>query len=580
MNILGLYPMGPNTASCLQVDGKIVASAEEERFVREKLATDKIPVRSSKYCLKEGGLTLDEVDAITIGWDNNKYPKGMKKFYSSKMNHPAKDNYSKIYEEISLNQKNPIFFNKRIEMSFRRAGFFGIFPKIFYYNHHQCHAYSIYYPSPYKEAIILVIDGSGEELATSIWVAKNKIIKLKNFLRLPNSLGYFYGAITEYLGFQIFRGEGKLMGLAAYGRPDKKIKKALNKIIWIDGEDYKVNPEYIYFSKRSYSLRFTDKLVKLLGRKPRKPETGFDNWHKNLAWETQNKLEEIVKHLVLNAINKYKIRNICISGGVAMNCKLVGEVANLPEVRHCFVGPDSKDTGCARGSAIVHEKNKKKVWKEAKKFSVYSGPQYNNSLVLDNLREANIKKFKRLSFSKIYEYTAESLKKGKIIGWFQGRMEVGARALGNRSILANPALKGIKNKVNSKVKHREKFRPFAPAILEEKCTDYFEFPNQDILPHHSWMAQAVYSKPGFEKLLSAVVHVDGSVRPQVVSEASNRKFYFLIKSFYKKTGVPVLLNTSFNVRGEPIVCSPFDAIRCFYSTGLDILVMNNFLIEK
>lgn len=217
MKILGLYAMGPNTASCLIVDGEIIAFAEEERFTRVKLATNTIPVRSSKYCLKEGGFDLSDIDVITLGWDNNKYPHPMQEFYQKKMSHKNKDEYSYIYEKISLYEKNPIYFSKRLEIAYRREGFEGKFPKIVYYNHHLSHAYSVFYPSPFDEAVIIVADGSGEEIGTSIWIGKGNKISLQYTYDLPDSIGFFYAALTEYLGFSVFTGEGKVMGLAPYG---------------------------------------------------------------------------------------------------------------------------------------------------------------------------------------------------------------------------------------------------------------------------------------------------------------------------------------------------------------------------
>lgn len=581
MKVLGLYAMGPNTASALLVDGKLIAFAEEERFTRVKLATDTIPVRSSKYCLEEAGLDLSEIDLITLGWDNSKYPNKMRKFYSEHMNHPKKDEYSKIYEEISLNAKDPIYFNKLLETAYRRGGFMGRFPKIAYREHHLCHAYSVFYPSPFDEAIIIVVDGSGEEIATSIWIGKGKSIKLKEQYNLPHSIGYFYAALTEYLGFQVFTGEGKVMGLAPYGKENLLIRKKLNKVITQSNSKYKINPEYIYFDKRSYSLRYTDKLIKLLGRLPRIPESKIDNWYKDVAYETQLKLEEIIKGIVESAIKRYGITNICLSGGVASNCKMNGFVSLLPSVDNCFVMPISNDAGCALGSAYVSSRNVKGIREKARKFTPYLGPSYNDEYIKKCLEEFKIKKYKKLSNKYLFEYCAEKLSNNKIIGWFQGRLEVGARALGNRSILANPSSHLMKDKINREVKHREAFRPFAPAILSEYASEFVNIKKgQKYSPYHEWMLMATFVEEKIKKKIPSVVHQDNSIRPQVVSKKSNPRMYSLLNSFHKKTGLPVLLNTSFNVRGEPIVCKPEEAIRCFYSTGLDLVVIGNYILEK
>lgn len=581
MKILGLHPMGPNTASCLWVDGKVVAFAEEERFTRVKLASDAIPVRSSAYCLKEGGLSLDDIDAITIGWNNPAYPDAMRKFYSESMNHPNKDEYSFLYEDISLNQKNPKFFNKRLEIAYRRSGHQGRFPAIHYYPHHLCHAYSVYYPSPFEEALILIIDGSGEQMATSIWIGRGNDVSMKEMYALPNSLGYFYAALTEYLGFSVFTGEGKVMGLAPYGHPNLEIRKKLDKIIWQEGDGYRVDPEYIYFSKRTFSFRHTDKLVELFGQNPRQPESALTDWHRDLAWETQYKLEQIVEQFVRKAVAKYKIKNVCIAGGVAMNCKMNGHVASLDVVENCYVIPASTDAGCALGSAIVHGRKEPQARAGAQKLSAYTGPSYSREHIKALLDESKIPGYKEMADDELCQYVAGRLKDGAIVGWFQGRMEVGARALGNRSILANPAFPNMKDKINKEVKHREAFRPFAPAILHDQAHKYFAIkPGSSYLPYHAWMLQAAQILPDVKGKIMSVVHVDNSIRPQIVSPETNPMFHKLLSAFYKVSGTPVLLNTSFNVRGEPIVCAPAEALRCHFSTGLDLLVLGNFVIEK
>lgn len=573
MKILGLYAMGPNTASCVVVDGNIVAFAEEERFTRVKLATNTIPVKSSAYCLKEAGLDLSQMDYITLGWDNNKYPDEMKKFYSKYMNHPKKDKYSKIYEEISLNEKNPIYFNKRIEIAYRRQGYRGRFPPILYNNHHLCHAYSVFYPSPFEEAIIIVIDGSGEENATSVWLGKDNKISLKKTYNLPDSIGFFYAALTEYLGFSVFTGEGKVMGLAPYGRENLSIRKKLDKVISLSKDEYTVDPKYIYFDKRSYSLRHTDALVELLGHPPRIAESKLISFYRDVAFETQYKLEQVAGLIVEQAINEYGIRNICLSGGVASNCKMNGYIATLAKVDNCFVMPVSNDAGCALGSALYQSRNVKDIRKKAQKFTPYLGPNYNDEYIKNCLKEFKIKNFRYLSDKDLYSNIASKLAQGQIIGWFQGRMEVGARALGNRSILANPAFADMKDKINREVKHREPFRPFAPAILEEFAKDYVKTKDE-------WMLMATFVDDKIKKQVPAVVHQDNSIRPQVVSTRSNPKFHSLLWAFYRKTAVPMLLNTSFNIRGEPIICKPEEAIRCFYSTGLDAVAIGNYLLEK
>ena len=576
-----MHASGPNTAACLAVDGDVVAFAEEERFIRKKLATDIIPVRACEYCLREASCSLSEVDSINVSWDMNKYPDAMRDFFASAMNHPDKDEYSRNYEEISLRSKSPEFFSKRIEMALRRNGHHGRLPTINYMQHHKCHAVSVFYPSPFEEALIFCIDGSGEEQATTIWRGKGNDVELLHSHNLPNSLGYFYAALTEYLGFSVFTGEGKVMGLAPYGNPDPTIRKKLDDMICIEGEGYRVNPEYIYFASRTYSFRHTDKLIDLLGQMPRKPESEITQWHKNLAWEVQDKLERVVRHLIVQSINKYHIRNICIAGGVAMNCKMNGMVASMEEVDRCFVTPASNDAGGALGAALLPFKEQKNVREKAREFSVYSGPAFGEDEIMDCLKEAKITNYLVFGDDELYSRVGRDLSTGAIVGWFQGRMEVGPRALGNRSILADPSFPDMKDKINAEVKHREGFRPFAPAIMAEHAADFFRIQTKaEYEPYHSWMLQAVLAEPGVEERIPAVVHVDRSIRPQIVSASSNKRFYNLMNAFFNVSGLPVLLNTSFNVRGEPIVMTPEDALRCFFSTGLDVLVIGNIYINK
>jgi carbamoyltransferase len=581
MNVLGLHASGPNTAACILVDGTVRGFVEEERFTRVKLASNAIPTRSAGYCLKEARLKLDDVHAITVGWAMNKYPVQMAKFYAERMSHPAKDDYSRIYEQISLSEKDPVYYGRKLEMAFRRAGHHGRFPDVVYHHHHLSHAYSVYYPSPFEEAIILVIDGSGEEMATSVWLGQGDSITFQYSYDLPHSVGYYYAALTEYLGFSVFTGEGKVMGLAPYGKPDKSLRERLDKVMWIEADSYKVDPEYIYFAPRTHSFRHTDKLTQLLGKPPRLPESELTDWHCNLAWETQHKLEQVVHHLVRTAVKRFGTRNLAIAGGVAMNCKMNGFLSNVDEVDRCFVIPASNDAGAALGSAIIQSRHVIGLRDKLRGLTVYTGPESSEAEVIALLKEFKINGYRRMPDDKLFRHVGRRLTEGAIVGWFQGRMEVGARALGNRSILANPAFPDMKDKINREVKHREAFRPFAPAMLAEHAHEYFDIkPAQAYQPYHEWMLQAAQARPGVKEKIPAVVHVDNSIRPQVVSAKSNFRFYRLLQEFHAASGVPVLLNTSFNVRGEPILCKPDEAIRCFYSTGLDMLVLGNIVLEK
>ena len=581
MNILGLFISGPNPASCLIKDNKLIAFAEEERFNRIKMSTNIVPFKSSQFCLEKGKLSLSDLNFITIGWDHNKYPKVMSKFFKKNMENKKKDSYSRIYETISLNEKSPEFQKKKLQMIFRKNGYNGKFPKIIFQHHHLSHAYSVYYNSPFSKSIIFIIDGSGEELATSVWLGNREKISCIEKNTLPHSFGYFFGAITEFLGFSMFSGEGKVMGLAPYGNSNPDIRKKLKKFFYLENYQVKIDPEYIYFDKRSYNLRFTDKLVKLFNKKPRTPESKISQWHKDLAYESQYILEDYISTIIRKYINETGIRNVCISGGVAMNCKMNGVINDLPEIENCYVYSASYDAGVALGSAIMISDNKKKIKKNISLSSVYQGKSFSNLYIKKMLNKNKISNFTFINKKNLLSNVAQELLNGKIIGWFQGRAEVGARSLGNRSILANPTIKNMKNILNREVKNREFFRPFAPSILIEYSEEYFKLKSssKDYFQYRDMLVAAT-AKKNVKNKIPAVVHVDNTVRPQIVSRSSNQLFYELIKEFYNLSSVPLLLNTSFNVRGEPIINSPEEALRCFYSSGIDILVIENFIVRK
>lgn len=586
MLILGLNATGPNTSACL-VDSQIgiVGFAEEERFTRVKLATDSLPVRAIKYVLDEGGFSLADVDTITIGWDHSKYPERMAAFYDRRMNHAGKDDYSKNLERTKLNDKSVASISKKLEIGLYRGGLLSSqLPAVQYEHHHQSHAASVFLPSPFEKAVVVVVDGSGEELGTSVWRAERgkQFTPIREF-ELPDSLGYFYAAMTEFLGFSVFTGEGKVMGMAPYGKPDQHFRSKLQEfLIPEERGQYRVNPEFVYFGERKNSFRFTSSLGDLLGIPPRIPESEIEQVHYNLAYEVQNALEVSVGVLVKQVVSESGIRNVCVAGGVANNCKMNGYLASLDFVDSCFVIPASADSGVAYGSALLHLSRSEPLAPALREpFSAYQGPSFSTSQVLKVLEEAKIEDYVVLDDETLFQEVAEYLAQGSIVGWFQGRMEVGARALGNRSILANPAYPEMKDRLNREVKRREAFRPFAPSVLAEHADEWFDFSlHGDPLETHRWMIQATPAREEAKLRIPAVVHVDGSVRPQVVHALENERYHRLISEFSMLTGIPVLLNTSLNVRGEPIICRPEEALRCFFSHGLDVLVMENVVLRK
>lgn len=570
MNILGIFMEGPNTGACLLRDGLLVAVGEEERFTRVKRASDQFPSNSIRYCLREAGIRLCDVGHIATAWDHDKYPAQMN---ASMAAIPGRDLdvFADAVEGIIHAQLSPELTRFNIEIGVKQ-----IDPQaeceILFYSHHLCHAASVHYLSGFDESGILVLDGSGEDIASSTWHGRGDDIEPLDHWKLPDSLGWFYAAITEYLGFSAYSGEGKVMGLAAYGQPNRKIAEKLRRFCTPHSERiYRVDPTYVYYGQRTYSRRFTDKLVDLLGP-PRVQESELTDHHTAIAYETQKLLEDIGEALTLDLIEKTGTGNLCISGGVAMNCKMNGVLARLAGVKNVFVNPASYDSGAGIGAALLALKQLGMSPRKNLLSHAYWGPSFSNDEIESILEHCYIPHRRSDNAA---EEAAQMLVDGKIVGWFSGRAEFGARALGARSILANSLLPDIKERVNARVKYREAFRPFAPSLIEEAQADYLvESQNSP------FMILAFDVKNEFKTLFPGVVHVDGTVRPQSVSRKTNPNYWELINAFGQKSGHPVILNTSFNVRGEPIVHTPLEALRCFFSTGMDALVMEQFIVEK
>lgn len=600
MNILGINAFGMNPAACLLQDGKCVAFAEEERFSRVKISEGLFPGRAVKYCLSYANLTLDSIDRIAFGWDCTKYPWSMVRNFASnyfrygrrerKSFHKQKSPATVLSVIEGLTDFHPLRIHSKILEGFRTSGFNGDIPKTEFVPHHLSHAFSTYFCSGFDRAGIITMDGHGEDICTQLSIGENDEVRVVESFPIPHSLGWFYAAITEYLGFIPYRDEGKLMGLAAFGEKRKNNNKWIepfSKILKIGTGVYEVNPVYTLFGGHYYGKRYTDEMVKLItdidsSAVPvaygEKVEIGgvlkskyLREVYIDIAWAAQYLLEQTAVMLAKKMVNRYGVENLCISGGVALNCKMNGEILRQSGCKNIFVQPASNDAGTALGAAmIVAKRFGDKIKNQLK--DVYCGPGYNNDEILSVLKQC------KLNFQKIEDPAhegAELLEEGKIIGWFQGRMEFGARALGNRSILANPVFKGIKDRVNNEVKYRESWRPFCPSIIEDVKNDYIENVNEA-----SYMIVAYHAKESMKKNIGVVVHIDNTIRPQIVKQEVNPAFFSLIINLGKRTGHPVVLNTSFNIRGEPIICRPLEAVSCFYSNGLDALIMGNFLVRK
>ena len=590
MNVLGVFGATDvvHPAACLLRDGKLVAFAEEERFARVKQACGLFPSRAMAWCLKEGGLSLGEVHSIAFGWDANvnwmRMPLSMaRSFVSSRLSKPTSNSAAPVPGRPPLGSAalaglqtllhlHPWNLQERLILALRDAGFVrDRIPPIHFHQHHLCHAATAFYCSGFDEAAVLVFDGHGEERTVSIFRGEGRSLKEVRHIGLPHSLGWFYCAATEYLGWDANEGEVKLMGLAPYGRPDAGIRAFMEEFLQITPDGVRIDPDCIFYGKRSYGRFFGDKIAARLGP-PRAPQEEITQRHRDIAFAVQERLEEAALHLARLALRETGSRNLCVAGGVALNCKMTGVLHRSGVADRLFVQPLSYDAGVALGAAMLSADRAGDDCRFVMEHVQY-GPAYDDAAIEEVLRRNGLC-YRRCD--DIAEAAADLLSAGKVVGWFQGRMEAGPRALGGRSIIADPRTAAMSDIVNDKVKFRERWRPFALSILAEKAADYLV---QAV--DAPFMVMAFEVVPGRESEIAGALHAsDRTTRPHTVSRQVNPQFWALIDAFHRRTGVPGVLNTSFNVKGEPIVCNPTDALRCFYGTGMDALAIGSFLLEK
>ena len=561
MYILGISCFYHDAAACLIKDGKIVAAASEERFTRKKY-DESFPINAIKYCLKEAGITIDEIDYIGF------YDKPFLKFER------ILSTYLSVFPRglISFYSALPIWLKKKLwipQIIRKELNYKG---KIIFIDHHLSHAASSFLVSPFEKAAILTLDGVGEWETGTKGKGEGNKITLTHSINFPHSLGLLYSAFTYYLGFRVNSAEYKVMGLASYGKPTyyDLIKKEIVDIK--EDGSFKLNMKYFAYH---YGLVMTSKRFhKLFGGPPRKPESEVTERHQDIAASIQKVTEEIVLKMVNSLYKETKIDNLCLAGGVALNCVANGRIWRETPFKNIFIQPAAGDAGGAVGVAFyiwnsILNKPREFIWQDN-----YLGPQFSKEEIRKFLEERKIP-YQELEDKDLIKKVAKLIAEGAIIGWFQGRMEWGPRALGNRSVLADPRRTDMKELVNKMIKFREEFRPFAPSILEEFAGEYLDM---DIpSPYMLFTANVKEEK---KKVIPAVTHVDGTSRHQTVNKKQNPRYYALLYEFYKLTGVPVLLNTSFNLRSEPIVLSPSDAYLCFMRSGLDYLVLENFLLDK
>ncbi|MCO5229673.1 MAG: hypothetical protein M9958_00815 [Chitinophagales bacterium] len=570
--ILGINGLGISPSACLIKDGQLIAMVEEERFTRQKNSNSLMPGNAVAYCLKEANISIKDVEQIAFAWDANFYKykiywflikQFIKRFFELRS---SSSNILRVFQEVI--KYHPLQVKNQIREMFRTHGISDKLPPIQFVSHHYTHATSTFFASPFNEATVLVIDGSGENLSTSIWKGENHQLKLMDKYFIPDSLGWFYQTMTEFLGFTPNHHEGKVMALAAYGNYNKDIDEALKKVLQIfPNGRYQFNPSYSFSGKNEKGVVFSTQLENLLGPS-RKPNEEITQFYKDIAFHTQGLLENAVKSILLNiSTKKWYSPNICIAGGVGLNCKMNGKIASLSVVNDIFVPPFSSDIGTSYGAAIAITNKKIEPLNHA-----YWGPEYNDNYIYEVLKKYNIPHQK---VEDIAGAAAHLLMENKIIAWFQGRMEVGARALGARSIIANPTISSNKDFINKHIKNRETWRPFAISILEEHKHQFI-----DTSIDAPFMSIAFDVNEYAINNIPAAIHIDNTSRPQFVKKSALPIYWELINRFGELSGVYALLNTSFNLKEEPIICSPEQAIRSFYTSELDVLIMGNYLIFK
>ena len=567
--ILGLNYGGHDTSACLMKNGNLIAACEEERYTKQKHTRD-FPINAINDCLKKADLTINDVTEICLSYD----PKLLKIENFGQIISPERKNF-KINELKKLKELRKQDFE--LEALVRsKLNFSG---KITSHLHHLCHVASCYYPSGFDEALVISHDGIGEVDCSLMATASNGEISIfHQGNQWPNSLGLLYAAVTDYLGWKYNSDEGIVMGLAPYGDDtkstllnQKSYREIFEEIIYPKNDfEYEIDTSWIAFHDVR-SKWVSDKFIETFGPR-RTPNGTVEDYHKDVACALQNRLEEIIINQLKKCKEKFNIKKLCFAGGIALNCSLNGKILQSKLFDEIYVPPASGDNGTAIGACYLSTKNLMNDFSLNRLDNYYMGSEFSDNEIEESLRKKNVNYTKPENLEK---FVAKKLNEQKIIGWFQGGAEFGPRALGNRSILTAPFPKEMKDIINSRVKFREEFRPFAPAILSEMTSEYFEI-NQSS-PH---MLIAVNVKPNKINEIPAVVHVDNSARVQTVDNSNNPKFRKLLESFYAETQCPVLLNTSFNVKGQPIVNSPDDAIDCFLSTNIDLLAIGSFILEK
>ncbi len=563
MYILGFNCYVFNSAACLVKDGQLVAAAHEERFNRRKTSGE-FPREAISYCLRQAGITLEDVDFVGFHWEPSyrfhrriglilRYLPESLRYYGSHAGRFGKMLLAEHELARKLADCAPRYRFQRVR-------------------HHVCHAASAYLLSPFEEAATLTVDGSGEMASATFGVAEGNRITLTDEIDYPHSLGYLYVALTHYLGFIPDCDEYKVMALASFGEPE--YYEAFKRIVTLHGNGrYRFDLSYFNYHKGKRNPWVSGKFIKTFGPLRRRDEP-LTQRHLNIAWALQRRLEDAVFHMIAHLRRTTGKRNLCFAGGSSLNSVLNGRLRREAPFDDIFVQPAGNDAGTCLGAAYYIYNVRLGYPRNYTLEHLYLGPEFTDEECRQALLRHEVA-YEELPPEELVRRTAALIADGEVVGWFHGRMEMGSRALGSRSILADPRRPEMKDVLNAKVKHREPFRPFAPSVLEEAAGEYFEDAGAS-----PFMSYVLRIRPSKLSVIPTVAHVDGTARVQTVSRVHAPRYWALIKEFDRLTGVPMVVNTSFNVMGQPIVCTPQEALDCFLSTGIDHLVLNNFLVRK
>ena len=592
-SILGISAFYHDSAASIIIDGKIIAAAQEERFTRKKHDSN-YPYNAVEFVLKYSNFKLSEVDHIVF------YEKPFLKFERLLETYVAfaPKGFVQFSKAMPLWLKEKLFQKKMLMDCLKENDEnFKDETKIFFSEHHMSHAASAFFPSPFDEAIILTADGVGEWATSTVAIGKDNNVEIKKEIHFPHSLGLLYSAFTYYTGFKVNSGEYKLMGLAPYGDP--KYKNLIKDNLIDIKEDGSFRLDQDFFNYSTGLTMTNEKFNSLFGEKPRNSKNEkITQFHMDVASSIQNVTEEVMLKMATSLRKEYDLKNLCLAGGVALNCVANGKILEKKIFDKIWIQPAAGDAGGSLGAALAlwynEMKKERKIFNTDQMQGSYLGPEYSQDEIELKLKEAGAK-FDVMKEDELIDKTAEDLSKGKAVGWFQGRMEFGPRALGARSILGDPRSESMQKDLNLKVKYRESFRPFAPSVLSDHVSEWFDIKEES--PYMLLVSNVNKKKQikmdddqkklfGIDKLnvkrseIPAATHVDYSARIQTVHKETNPRYFKLLEKFKEKTGCPVVINTSFNVRGEPIVNTPQDAFNCFMGTELDKLIIGNCYLDK